>query len=104
MCGINILPLNFLLPTSISPLQESVKPVFSRAEEDSGSQSQAVVCRQTLFTCLETGLRLLAPIMPFVGEELYQRLPRRQSQDGHPSIHVTPYPETEEVREGDLRD
>uniref|UniRef100_A0A4W5M5S0 valine--tRNA ligase n=1 Tax=Hucho hucho TaxID=62062 RepID=A0A4W5M5S0_9TELE len=59
----------------------------------------AAVCRQTLFTCLETGLRLLAPIMPFVGEELYQRLPRRRSQDGHPSIHVTPYPETEEVRE-----
>jgi valyl-tRNA synthetase len=74
-----------------------VKPVFSRAEEDSGSQSQAIVCRQTLFTCLETGLLLLAPIMPFVGEELYQRLPRRRSQDGHPSIHVTPYPETEEV-------
>uniref|UniRef100_A0A674BRB2 Valine--tRNA ligase n=1 Tax=Salmo trutta TaxID=8032 RepID=A0A674BRB2_SALTR len=63
---------------------------------DSGSQSQAVVCRQTLFTCLETGLRLLAPIMPFVGEELYQRLPRRRSQDDHSSIHVTPYPETEE--------
>uniref|UniRef100_A0A8C8G9G2 valine--tRNA ligase n=1 Tax=Oncorhynchus tshawytscha TaxID=74940 RepID=A0A8C8G9G2_ONCTS len=57
----------------------------------------AVVCRQTLFTCLETGLLLLAPIMPFVGEELYQRLPRRRSQDGHPSIHVTPYPETEEM-------
>uniref|UniRef100_A0A8C7CE06 valine--tRNA ligase n=1 Tax=Oncorhynchus kisutch TaxID=8019 RepID=A0A8C7CE06_ONCKI len=61
----------------------------------SGSQSQAVVCRQTLFTCLETGLRLLAPIMPFVGEELYQRLPRRRSQDDRSSIHVTPYPETE---------
>uniref|UniRef100_A0A674BQJ9 valine--tRNA ligase n=1 Tax=Salmo trutta TaxID=8032 RepID=A0A674BQJ9_SALTR len=57
----------------------------------------AVVCRQTLFTCLETGLRLLAPIMPFVGEELYQRLPRRRSQDDHSSIHVTPYPETEEM-------
>uniref|UniRef100_A0A8C7LXX7 valine--tRNA ligase n=1 Tax=Oncorhynchus mykiss TaxID=8022 RepID=A0A8C7LXX7_ONCMY len=40
---------------------------------------QAVVCRQTLFT----GLCLLAPIMPFVGEELYQRLPRRRSQDDH---------------------
>uniref|UniRef100_A0A8C7M6Z3 valine--tRNA ligase n=1 Tax=Oncorhynchus mykiss TaxID=8022 RepID=A0A8C7M6Z3_ONCMY len=52
--------------------------------EASGSQSQAVVCRQTLFT----GLCLLAPIMPFVGEELYQRLPRRRSQDDHASIHV----------------
>uniref|UniRef100_A0A6Q2ZNU4 valine--tRNA ligase n=1 Tax=Esox lucius TaxID=8010 RepID=A0A6Q2ZNU4_ESOLU len=58
---------------------------------------QAAVCRQTLYTCLETGLRLLAPIMPFVGEELYQRLPRRQSQDASASIHVTSYPETAEV-------
>uniref|UniRef100_A0A673YM25 valine--tRNA ligase n=1 Tax=Salmo trutta TaxID=8032 RepID=A0A673YM25_SALTR len=87
---------NFWLYELCDVYLESVKPVFSRAEEDSGSRSQAVVCRQTLFTCLETGLRLLAPIMPFVGEELYQRLPRRRSQDGHPSIHVTPYPETEE--------
>ncbi|XP_029592230.1 valine--tRNA ligase-like isoform X1 [Salmo trutta] len=86
---------NFWLYELCDVYLESVKPVFSRAE-DSGSQSQAVVCRQTLFTCLETGLRLLAPIMPFVGEELYQRLPRRRSQDDHSSIHVTPYPETEE--------
>ncbi|XP_041708701.2 valine--tRNA ligase [Coregonus clupeaformis] len=87
---------NFWLYELCDVYLESVKPVFSRAEEDSGSQSQAVICRQTLFTCLETGLRLLAPIMPFVGEELYQRLPRRRSQGGRPSIHVTPYPETEE--------
>uniref|UniRef100_A0A8C7CHV8 valine--tRNA ligase n=1 Tax=Oncorhynchus kisutch TaxID=8019 RepID=A0A8C7CHV8_ONCKI len=86
---------NFWLYELCDIYLESVKPVFSRAEEDSGSQSQAVVCRQTLFTCLETGLRLLAPIMPFVGEELYQRLPRRRSQDDRSSIHVTPYPETE---------
>uniref|UniRef100_A0A3Q3F1S8 Valine--tRNA ligase n=1 Tax=Labrus bergylta TaxID=56723 RepID=A0A3Q3F1S8_9LABR len=60
------------------------------------SQKQALVCRQTLYTCLEVGLRLLSPIMPFVGEELYQRLPRRRPQSDPPSISVTSYPETNE--------
>lgn len=73
--------------------------MFSKAqEEDGASQRQALVCRQTLYTCLEAGLRLLAPIMPFVSEELFQRLPRRRPQGGPPSISVTPYPETDEVR------
>ena len=83
---------------SLSVLQESVKPVLSRAEEDSSSQRQALVCRQTLYTCLDVGLRLLSPIMPFVGEELYQRLPRRRPQSDPPSITVTLYPDSEEVR------
>uniref|UniRef100_A0A673ISI1 Valine--tRNA ligase n=1 Tax=Sinocyclocheilus rhinocerous TaxID=307959 RepID=A0A673ISI1_9TELE len=58
--------------------------------------SQADICRQTLYTCLEVGLRLLSPLMPFVTEELFQRLPRRHAQDSPPSICVTPYPETSE--------
>uniref|UniRef100_A0A3B5AMM4 Valine--tRNA ligase n=1 Tax=Stegastes partitus TaxID=144197 RepID=A0A3B5AMM4_9TELE len=55
-----------------------------------------LVCRQTLYTCLEVGLRLLSPLMPFVSEELYQRLPRRQPQHDPPSISVTSYPDTKE--------
>uniref|UniRef100_A0A8C1WF94 Valine--tRNA ligase n=1 Tax=Cyprinus carpio TaxID=7962 RepID=A0A8C1WF94_CYPCA len=74
---------------------ESVKPVLSRT--DSEGQKQADICRQTLYTCLEVGLRLLSPLMPFVTEELFQRLPRRHSQDSPSSICVTPYPETSEV-------
>lgn len=85
-------------PPTLLVLQESVKPVFGKAEEDSTSQRQALVCRQTLYTCLEVGLRLLSPLMPFVTEELYQRLPRRQPQSDPPSISVTSYPDTEEVR------
>uniref|UniRef100_A0A8C5A7W3 valine--tRNA ligase n=1 Tax=Gadus morhua TaxID=8049 RepID=A0A8C5A7W3_GADMO len=76
---------------------ESVKPVFSDAEADGAAQRRALVCRQTLYTCLEVGLRLLAPIMPFVTEELFQRLPRRLPRDSPASISVTPYPETDEV-------
>jgi valyl-tRNA synthetase len=48
--------------------------------------------KQTLYTCLDYGLRLLHPIMPFVTEELWQRLPRRPN-DLTPSIMLAPYPE-----------
>lgn len=47
--------------------------------------------QNTLYTCLEYGLTLLHPIMPFVTEELYQRLPRRPDCT-IPSIMVAPYP------------
>uniref|UniRef100_A0AAQ5ZXB7 Valine--tRNA ligase n=1 Tax=Amphiprion ocellaris TaxID=80972 RepID=A0AAQ5ZXB7_AMPOC len=94
--GITTAIYNFWLYELCDVYLESVKPVFSKAEEDSTSQRQALVCRQTLYTCLEVGLRLLSPLMPFVTEELYQRLPRRQPQRDPPSICVTSYPDTEE--------
>lgn len=65
---------------------ESLKPVFQ-----SGTASAAEISREILYTCLDTGLRLLSPIMPFVTEELYQRLPRRPG-DATPSIVVAQYP------------
>ncbi|KAM4601058.1 valine--tRNA ligase [Polymixia lowei] len=94
--GITTAIYNFWLYELCDVYLESVKPVFSKAEEDAASQRRALVCRQTLYTCLEVGLRILAPIMPFVTEELYQRLPRRRPQDNPPSISVTPYPQTDE--------
>jgi valyl-tRNA synthetase len=47
--------------------------------------------QQTLYMCLDYGLRLLHPIMPFVTEELWQRLQRRPN-DPTPSIMVSSYP------------
>lgn len=47
--------------------------------------------QQTLYTCLDHGLRLLHPFMPFVTEELWQRLPRRPN-DSTPSIMVSAFP------------
>uniref|UniRef100_A0A8B9KGR3 valine--tRNA ligase n=1 Tax=Astyanax mexicanus TaxID=7994 RepID=A0A8B9KGR3_ASTMX len=85
---------NFWLYELCDVYLESVKPVFSST--DAESQKQVEVCRQTLYTCLEVGLRLLSPIMPFVSEELFQRLPRRQTQNSPASISVTPYPESSE--------
>jgi len=50
--------------------------------------------QQTLYMCLDYGLRLLHPFMPFVTEELWQRLPRRPN-DLTPSIMVSSYPVTD---------
>ncbi len=47
--------------------------------------------QQTLYTCLDNGLRLLHPFMPFVTEELWQRLPRRLN-DSTPSIMLSSFP------------
>lgn len=47
---------------------------------------------QVLFSCADAGLRLLAPLMPFLAEELWQRLPRRPGGSSAPSISVAPYP------------
>ena len=48
--------------------------------------------KQTLYTALEGALLLIHPIMPFVTENLWQRLPRRPG-DNTPSIMVAKYPE-----------
>jgi valyl-tRNA synthetase len=55
------------------------------------SASVRNTAQQTLYTCLDHGLRLLHPFMPFVTEELWQRLPRRPN-DLTPSIMVSRYP------------
>ena len=46
----------------------------------------------TLYTTIENALRLVCPFMPFLTEELWQRLPRRPG-DGTLSIAIAGYPE-----------
>lgn len=43
-----------------------------------------------LFTCIEQGMRLVHPIMPFITEELYQKLPQFAGKSE--SICIAPYP------------
>ena len=62
-------------------------------------------CRAALFLCLDSSLKLLAPFMPFITEELWQRLPKPPSiasQSEPTSIHVSSYPSTEKVGPGVL--
>jgi valyl-tRNA synthetase len=65
---------------------EVLKPVIDGDDKDAKRAAQNV-----LYTCLDQGLKLLHPFMPFVTEELYQRLPRRPN-DTIPSIMISSYP------------
>ncbi|XP_035274400.1 valine--tRNA ligase isoform X2 [Anguilla anguilla] len=85
---------NFWLYELCDVYLECLKPVLSRTDSDGAREAD--VCRQTLYTCLEVGLRLLSPIMPFVCEELFQRLPRRRPERDLPSVSVASYPESAE--------
>lgn len=59
--------------------------------DESASLETRRSAQNTLYTCLDYGLRLLHPFMPFVTEELWQRLPRRPN-DPTPSIVISSYP------------
>ncbi|KAH9840743.1 tRNA synthetases class I-domain-containing protein [Rhodofomes roseus] len=59
--------------------------------DESASPLTRKSSQQTLYTCLDYGLRMLHPFMPFVTEELWQRLPRRPN-DPTPSIMVSSFP------------
>lgn len=71
---------------------ELIKPVigFDSAGVDPKTKQSA---QATLYTCLEQFLRLAHPIMPFVTEELWQRLPKRSQMTSTPSIMISRYPE-----------
>jgi valyl-tRNA synthetase len=52
-----------------------------------GTAEEAESASQTLYTALEGALRLIHPFMPFLSEELWQRLPKRPG-DKTPSITI----------------
>ena len=73
----------------LTSLQEAMKPMT----DEGASVETRRSAQETLYTCLDHGLRLLHPFMPFVTEELWQRLPRRPN-DSTPSIMLSKFPES----------
>lgn len=71
---------------------ELVKP---RLEPTTEPASRAAALA-TLAAVLDGALRLLHPIMPFVTEELWQRLPRTSGQDREESLVVARWPDRPE--------
>lgn len=80
---------NFFLYELCDVYLESVKPVFQGSDESAKSAARSV-----LVTCIDTGLKLISPFMPFISEELWQRLPRPEAVQKSlpPSICVASYP------------
>ena len=69
---------------------EASKALLSEASKDEAAKRAA---RVGLWLCLDSGLRLLHPFMPFLSEELWQRLPKEGSEvAGIESIMIAPYP------------
>ncbi len=79
---------------------ELVKPVLRKQPQASGGtyvQPDAVPETQaTLAYVLEGSLRLMHPLMPFITEELWQRVPRPASRKA--SIAFGPYPTRDDER------
>lgn len=73
---------------------EAIKPYFF---SESSYEFERKASRDTLWICLDSGLRLLHPFMPFVTEELWQRLPRARELHAKESIMISDYPSVAEV-------
>jgi valyl-tRNA synthetase len=74
---------------------EVIKPYFSGNDPEIASKRPAA--QDTLWFCLDNGLRLLHPFMPFVTEELWQRLPSPRESKREDSIMIADYPSVIEV-------
>jgi isoleucyl-tRNA synthetase len=61
---------------------------FWKAEND----EDKLAAYATLYECLTTLSRLIAPFMPFLAEHLYQGLVRTVQPDSAVSVHLTDYP------------
>ncbi len=67
---------------------------FWKTEDDGDKQA----AYDTLYCVLVTSLKVLAPIIPFVTEEMYQNLVRNTDVTAPESIHLCDYPNFEESR------
>jgi len=65
---------------------EAIKPVMKSGDDDSKKAAL-----NTLYICLDSGLRMLHPTMPYLTEELFQRLPHRNGEAPE-SICIAPFP------------
>ncbi|KAF2762283.1 valyl-tRNA synthetase-like protein [Pseudovirgaria hyperparasitica] len=67
---------------------ENSKAIF----DQEGNEEEKESAKQTLYTAIEGGLLMIHPFMPFLTEELWQRLPRREG-DNTKSITIASYPQ-----------
>lgn len=61
-----------------------------------GTPEQQKSAKDTLYNTVDAALKLIHPFMPYITEELWQRIPRRPN-DTTPSIVVASFPEFDET-------
>lgn len=59
----------------------------------SGSDADKLAAYQTLYECLVNLIKLIAPVMPFFAEELYQNLVVMTDTAAEHSVHLSSFPE-----------
>ena len=67
---------------------------FWKSESDTDKLS----AYNTLYHCLVTVAKLMAPFTPYITEELYQNLVRSVEKDAQLSVHLTDFPVADETR------
>jgi len=60
-----------------------------------GSDEDKLAAYHTLYTCLVTLCKLLAPFIPFVAEAMYQNLVRRVDPEAPESVHLCDWPQAD---------
>ena len=73
------------------------RPRFWKAR----SKRDSLAAYQTLYEALTTLIRLLAPVTPFLAEDMYQGAVRQASSSAEASVHLTSYPEEHPERLAD---
>jgi isoleucyl-tRNA synthetase len=58
-------------------------------------EQDKIAAYQTLYTCLETVAKLMAPIAPFYADRLYQDLDRTTSKENISSVHLAYFPKVD---------
>lgn len=80
-----------------------MKPVLPKQNEGAGSkhdggQVRPAAASVVLYHCVSTSLVLLSPLMPFLTEELWQRLqPFRSDAAARGSLCLQPYPRSSQL-------
>jgi len=64
---------------------------FWKSENDSDKEA----AYHTLYTCLTTLARLMAPLTPYISEAIYQNLVRRVDPNAPASVHLAAWPEAD---------
>jgi len=67
---------------------------FWKSEND----ADKLAAHSTLYLCLVTLSQLLAPLTPFIAEEIYQNLVRSVDATAEESVHLTDFPLADETR------